>query len=76
MSELIITKAHLRSVPGLRDRRGYCLRLTRVWFDRHGLDFRAFLREGIPALILEETGDAFALRLVRHARELEVKRGR
>ena len=34
------------------------------WFHEHGLDFRDFLDNGIPAKQLYDTGDAFAIRLV------------
>ena len=47
---------------------GLCVNGTRVWFARHDLDFRAFLREGCTAETLLATGDAMALRVVEHAR--------
>ncbi|WP_442905667.1 hypothetical protein [Hydrogenophaga sp. PBC] len=46
---------------------GLCVHGTRAWFARHGLDFRAFLRDGITAEVLLATGDAMALRVVEHA---------
>lgn len=58
---LIVTIEHVRAS-------GLCVHGTRSWFDRHGLDFRAFLREGIDAQTLLATGDAMALRVVEHAR--------
>ena len=61
MSEIIITIAHVRAV-------GLCVNGSRTWFERHGLDFRAFLREGLDAETLLATGDAMALRVVEHAR--------
>ena len=52
---------------------GLCVNGTRVWFARHDLDFRAFLREGCTAETLLATGDAMALRVVERARiRLEV----
>lgn len=52
---------------------GLCVNGTRVWFARHDLDFRAFLREGCAADTLLATGDAMALRVVERARiRLEV----
>ena len=48
---------------------GLCVNGTRVWFARHDLDFRAFLREGCDADILLATGDAMAQRVVAHAQE-------
>ena len=47
---------------------GLCVNGTRVWFARHNLDFRAFLRDGCTADTLLATGDAMALRVVEHAR--------
>lgn len=47
---------------------GLCVNGTRVWFARHDLDFRAFLREGCMAETLLATGDAMALRVVERAR--------
>ncbi len=47
---------------------GLCVNGTRVWFARHDLDFRAFLRDGCAADTLLATGDAMALRVVEHAR--------
>ncbi|MFC6350614.1 MULTISPECIES: hypothetical protein [Stenotrophomonas] len=53
---------------------GLCVNGTRVWFARHDLDFRAFLREGCTAETLLATGDAMALRVVDRARiRLEVR---
>jgi len=53
---------------------GLCVNGTRLWFARHDLDFRAFLREGCDADTLLATGDAMALRVVERARiRLEVR---
>ncbi len=48
-------------------RAGLCVSGSRAWFERHGLDFRAFLREGIAASRLLATGDAMAARAVEQA---------
>ena len=64
MSEIIITIAHVRAV-------GLCVNGSRAWFARHGLDFRAFLREGLDAETLLATGDAMAQRVVNCALERE-----
>ena len=50
---------------------GLCVNGTRVWFARHDLDFRAFLRHGCAADTLLATGDAMAWRVVEHARQQE-----
>lgn len=72
---MTVTMQHLRSVPYFTARHGFCATGARVWFDRYGLDFRAFVRDGVPAATLEATGCGMALALVRWARE-EVARGR
>lgn len=59
---LTITIDHVRAA-------GLCVHGTRAWFARQGLDFRAFLREGIDAETLLATGDAMAMRVVEHARQ-------
>jgi hypothetical protein len=45
-----------------------CSRGARAFFVRHNLDWDAFLREGVPAEALAETGDAMALEVVEVAR--------
>ncbi len=47
---------------------GHCARGTRRWFESYGLDFRAFLRNGIPAREMEATGDALGLDVVARKR--------
>ncbi|MBO8388090.1 hypothetical protein ID020_00005, partial [Pseudomonas aeruginosa] len=54
---------------------GYCHGRAREFFKRHGLDWMAFLQDGIDADLLIATGDALALKLVEHARR-EVAHGR
>lgn len=61
MSDLIVTIAHVRAA-------GLCVNGSRAWFERHGLNFRAFLREGLDADTLLATGDAMAQRVVDYAR--------
>jgi hypothetical protein len=45
-------------------RAGYCASGARRWFEANGFDFRAFLKDGIPAPDLLATGDALAQRAV------------
>jgi hypothetical protein len=52
-TQTVITIDDVRAV-------GLCVNGTRVWFARHDLDFRAFLREGCDAETLLATGDAMA----------------
>lgn len=68
---MIVTMQHLRTIPYFGDKPGFCLPLSREWFARHGLDFRAFVREGIDAERLLATGDGMAAALVKWAQECE-----
>jgi hypothetical protein len=56
----VITIDHVRAV-------GLCVNGTRMWFARHDLDFRTFLRDGCDAETLLATGDAMAQRVVSYA---------
>ncbi|MFN4342867.1 MAG: hypothetical protein ACK4FE_12670 [Azonexus sp.] len=60
--DVTVTIDHVRAA-------GLCVHGTRTWFARHGLDFRAFLREGCDADTLLATGDAMAQRVVEVARD-------
>jgi hypothetical protein len=52
----------------------FCNRTARkVFFARHGLDWRRFVFEGLPAAELEATGDAMALAVVAAAKEREAR---
>jgi hypothetical protein len=46
-----------------------CSRGARQFFTRHGLDWNAFVKEGLPDKVIEATGDAMAIRVVEVARE-------
>lgn len=70
-ADLVVTRRHLLTVPYYNARPGFCRDKSKAWARRHGIDWRSFLRQGIPASRLEATGDAFALALVRWARECE-----
>lgn len=59
--ELIITMRDIREAK-------MCSRGTRAFFQRHGLDWSAFLKNGIPAEKLAATGDPMALQVVEVAR--------
>ncbi len=43
---------------------GHCVRGARDWFERHGLDFRDFLKSGISEEAFLASGDALAARVV------------
>ena len=70
---MIVTTRRLFSIPGYSQRAGFCRSGAREWFQRHGLDWRDFVQNGIPAETLEATGDGLALAVVAWARECERK---
>lgn len=61
MQHLIVTLNDIRAI-------GFCNKGARVWFDRHGLDWHDFVKNGIDETTLEATGDAMALRAISQAR--------
>lgn len=61
MSESLIVRAEDIRAARL------CFQGARPWFRRHGLDWQAFLAEGLPAEVLAATGDALALRVIAEA---------
>lgn len=61
MSELIVTMKDIRVAH-------MCSGGARGFFKRHNLDWSDFLKNGIPAERLIETGDAMALQVVEVAR--------
>ncbi|MDH1681143.1 hypothetical protein N5E30_06040 [Pseudomonas chengduensis] len=72
---MIVTIQHLHTVPTWTTRTGYCARHSRAFFAEHGLDWLAFVREGIDAQVLIATDNALALHLVEHARKVEAGHG-
>lgn len=75
-SDPLVTVQDLYTVPAWNGEAGYCARGARAWCARHGLDWAAFVRDGLAASVLEATGDAMALALVAHARaRAEMHRG-
>lgn len=67
--QLIVRVEHARAVLGSSGR-GYCVPGMVAFFKRHGLDFKDFVRNGIPASTLLETGDAMAAMVVVKAQEV------
>lgn len=47
---------------------GFCVKGARTWFTRHGLDFKQFLRFGMPASELIAKGDGLAQKVVEAKR--------
>jgi len=68
---MIVTIQHLHTVPTWNGRQGYCHRMARVFFERHGFDWLDFVQNGIEEQLLVDTDDALALALVEHAREVD-----
>lgn len=62
MEPITITMRDFRRVA-------YCSRGVREFFERHGLNWSDFLRNGIQSDILAATGDAMALKAIEVARE-------
>ena len=58
---VIVTTKHMRQA-------GYCVNGSRVFFERYGLDWRRFIKHGLPAEQFEQTGDAMARRVAEIAR--------
>lgn len=48
---------------------GHCVAGARTWFGSYGLDFRKFLREGIPVEEFLATGDQLAQDVVKRKRD-------
>jgi hypothetical protein len=63
-----ITIKHLRAVRG--DGRGakYCIPGTKAFFERHGLDFKDFMKNGIAISELEHIDDVMCRRVIEEAR--------
>jgi hypothetical protein len=47
----------------------YCNNGTRVFFQRHGLDWSEFVKHGLPEEVFLNTGDHMAIQLVEVTRE-------
>ncbi len=59
---ILVQMSHIRKAR-------MCSRGARSFFVRHGLDWTAFLHEGVPVEQLEATGDAMALKVAKVARD-------
>lgn len=73
MDDIRVTMRHARAAQ-LAGVGVLCAPGIRPWFARHRLDYRAFLRDGLPVGELEKVQDAFAQRAAAIARE-EAARG-
>lgn len=68
---MIVRLEHLRLPRGFNKRPGFCPAGARAWFQRHGLDWEAFKRNGIDSAELLSTGDPMAQALVTAAAAAE-----
>lgn len=71
MDDPLVTLEHARAVA-------YCSRGMRAFALQHGLDWDEFRRQGLPASVLEATGDAMAIKAAAAARAaatIEPERG-
>ena len=68
MKDFLVTVEDLHK---LRNRKGggFCVRNSRIWARSHNLDFKDFVKNGVLASKLIETGDQLAEELVDIARE-------
>ena len=65
--EVKITMAHMRQVKGFTPKGGFCAKGVRRWFNERGLDYSAFLKEGIDEEVLLRSGDPMAKAVVEQA---------
>lgn len=73
MSELTVTTTDLFTIPGYSRRPGFCRGRSRQWAERNGIDWKAFVRDGIDADVLLATGDGLAIALVEWARKRQAE---
>lgn len=68
MKDIIVTSEHLRI---LRQTEDVCVPGAKTWAKEAGVDFKDFMRNGIPAQRLRDSGLHIALRLVEIAEKSE-----
>jgi hypothetical protein len=51
---------------------GHCPSGARRWFEAHDIDFRKFLKEGVPAEVMLATGDAQGIHVIEMKMRREV----
>lgn len=50
-----------------------CTRGARAWFEHHKLNYTEFLLHGMPASVIEQTGDAMGIQVAKIARDAASK---
>lgn len=68
-TDFLVERSHMDSITP-----PYCARGSRRWAEHLGLDWSSFVLNGIPASVLEATGDGMALKLVEYVRSLNGQR--
>ncbi len=61
-SDIIVTVQDCRKL-------GFCMKQVRPWFALQGLDFRGFIRNGIPARELRATNNEYVEDVIRQAKK-------
>lgn len=69
-----VTLQHLRTIPSYSAKPGFCMRDSRAWAKKHGIDWSVFLRDGVAIERMEAIDDAFAQALVKWTRECEARK--
>ena len=69
-----MSETHVVRAEDIRAAR-LCFQGARPWFRRHGLNWQAFLAEGLPAEVLAATGDALAQRVIAEAEKRATRTG-
>jgi hypothetical protein len=61
LSGIIVKMSHVRQAH-------MCSRGTREFFNRLGLDWQTFIKDGLPVEVIEATGDSMAMQVAEVAR--------
>lgn len=67
--DVMVRMSDLRAAPSWNAGRGLCSGGARQIAQQCGLDWNEFLKNGLPASVLEATGNDFCIRLAAVARE-------
>ena len=63
-----IKLSHARSMP-CSTKYGLCSNGLRTFANKHNIDWKTFINEGIDEEVLVKTGDAMAIKLVKWAKQ-------
>lgn len=68
-SDFLVTVADLERLRDDPQDASFCVRGLKAWANSHDLDFKDFVRNGIPISKLEATGDATAMLITARLRK-------